>query len=47
MDLPGYKLHNLKGKLDDTWAVYVSDNWRITFKFKGENAIFLDYLDYH
>jgi len=47
MNLPGYKLHELKGKEAGTWSVTVSANWRITFKFEGQDAILVDYKDYH
>jgi proteic killer suppression protein len=47
MNLPGYKLHELKGKEKDTWSVWVNGNWRITFRFDGADAIDVDYLDYH
>ena len=47
MDLPGLELHELKGNRKGTWAVKVSGNWRITFKFDGPDAIDVDYLDYH
>ena len=47
MGLPGLKLHPLKGSRKGTWAVWVSDNWRITFKFVGTNAEVVDYEDYH
>ena len=47
MNLPGYKLHELKGKKKGTWAVSVSGNWRITFEFEGNDAINVDYIDYH
>jgi len=47
MNLPGYDLHELKGNRDGTWAVSVNGNWRVTFKFKGEDAFIVDYLDYH
>jgi proteic killer suppression protein len=39
MSLPGLRLHDkLKGKRSRTWAVDVSENWRITFRFDGENV---------
>jgi len=38
MDLPGYKLHALKGERSDTWAISVSGNWRLTFEFRGGHA---------
>jgi toxin HigB-1 len=47
MNLPGYKLHELKGKKTGTWSVTVSANWRITFEFEGQDAILVDYKDYH
>jgi len=47
MNLPGYHLHQLKGRLKGVWAVSISGNWRITFEFEGNDAINIDYLDYH
>ena len=47
MNLPGYRLHELKGQEADTWAVSVTGNWRITFQFKGQDAAWVDYRDYH
>jgi len=47
MNAPGWKLHPLAGALRDHWAVSVSGNWRLTFKFEGEDAILVDYQDYH
>lgn len=47
MNLPGYRLHGLKGKDKGIWAVWVSGNWRVTFKFEGTDAVLVDYLDYH
>jgi proteic killer suppression protein len=47
MNLPGLKLHELKGKRKGTWAVSVSGNWRITFAFNGVDAVDIDYEDYH
>jgi proteic killer suppression protein len=47
MDLPGWKWHALKGDLKGRWAVFVEKNWRITFAFEGEDAILVDYQDYH
>jgi proteic killer suppression protein len=45
--LPGLKLHKLTGRLKDFYAVWVSGNWRIIFKFNGQDVIDVDYLDYH
>jgi len=48
MNLPGWRLHSLKGKeLKGHYAVSVSGNWRMTFKFEGVNAVLVDYQDYH
>jgi len=47
MNLPGYRLHELKGKETGTWSVTVNANWRITFEFEGQDAILIDYKDYH
>jgi toxin HigB-1 len=47
MDLPGYRLHGLKGDRKGTRSVTVNGNWRITFKFVGGNAEIVDYEDYH
>ncbi|WEW98525.1 type II toxin-antitoxin system RelE/ParE family toxin [Pseudomonas nitroreducens] len=47
MDLPGYRLHGLKGSLAGYWAVNVSGNWRVIFRFIDSDAELLDYLDYH
>lgn len=47
MNLPGWKLHPLKGELKGHWSVWVSGNWRLTFRFEGADAILVDYQDYH
>jgi len=47
MNLPGYKLHELKGKEKGTWSVWISGNWRVTFQFEENDAIAVDYRDYH
>jgi proteic killer suppression protein len=47
MDVPGFKLHPLKGKLKGRWAIAVSGNWRITFEFRDGNVYILNYEDYH
>jgi len=47
MNLPGLRLHQLKGDLIGYWAVDVSGNWRIFFRFENNNAIDVDYNDYH
>ena len=47
MDAPGWGLHPLRGNLKNHWAVKVNGNWRLTFTFEGDNAILVDYQDYH
>jgi proteic killer suppression protein len=47
MDVSGYDLHQLKGKLKGHWSVKVSGNWRVTFRFEDGNAYVVNYLDYH
>ncbi len=47
MDLPGFRLHPLKGRKPKTWAIDVSKNWRITFHFKDGDAYIINYEDYH
>ena len=47
MNLPGYRLHPLKGAMKDMWSVTVSGNWRMTFYFEGQDAYLVDYWDYH
>lgn len=46
MDRPGYRFHELKGDRAGTYSVTVSANWRLTFRFEGEDAIVLDHEDY-
>ena len=47
MNIPGYKLHSLKGKLKGIWSVTVNDNWRVTFKFENGNIYIVNDEDYH
>jgi toxin HigB-1 len=47
MNLPGYRFHPLKGARKGTYAVTVSGNWRMTFKFDGEYAFDVNLEDYH
>jgi proteic killer suppression protein len=47
MNVPGWKLHLLKGMRLNHWSIKVDGNWRMTFTFKDENAILVDYRDYH
>lgn len=47
MEIPGFKLHPLKGSEKDRWSIWVNGNWRITFEFRDGHAYVLDYEDYH
>jgi proteic killer suppression protein len=47
MDLPGYRLHPLKGELKGFWSVTVRANWRIIFRFAGTDAFDVELTDYH
>ena len=47
MDVPGFMLHALKGKLKGRWSIAVSGNWRVTFEFRDSDVYLLDYEDYH
>jgi proteic killer suppression protein len=47
MDLPGFRLHPLKGELKGFWAVTVRANWRVIFRFAAGDALDVDYIDYH
>ena len=47
MDLPGWRLHPLKGDCSGLWAVNVSGNWRVLFEFKEGHAYVVNYEDYH
>lgn len=47
MGLPGLQLHPLKGDRQGTWAVQVSGNWRVTFRFVGPDVSDVNYEDYH
>lgn len=47
MNMPGWSLHSLSGDLAEHWSVTVNGNWRMTFRFEGEDAILVDYQDYH
>ena len=46
MDLPGFRLHPLKGDLAGFWSVTVSGNWRVIFRFEGGHADAVDLIDY-
>lgn len=47
MDIPGFRLHPLKGEKRGRWSLWVNGNWRMTFEFKDGHAYVLDYEDYH
>ncbi|MHB0991341.1 MAG: type II toxin-antitoxin system RelE/ParE family toxin [Burkholderiales bacterium] len=47
MDMPGFRLHPLKGHNTMRWSIWVNGNWRLTFEFENGNAQVLDYEDYH
>ena len=47
MDLPGLRLHPLRGDKKGVWSVSVSGNWRVTFRFNGRDAEIVNYEDYH
>lgn len=47
MNFPGSNLHPLKGNRKGDWAVKVSGNWRMTFRFESGDAHVVDYEDYH
>ena len=47
LNLPGFRLHPLKGNLKDFWAVTVRANWRVIFRFEDGDALDVDLVDYH
>ena len=47
IDIPGYRLHQLKGNLKGYWSITVNGNWRITFEFTDGNVHIVNYEDYH
>ena len=47
LDLPGWRLHALKGEFAGFWSLTVSGNWRVIFKFSDADVELIDYLDYH
>lgn len=47
INIPGYKLHELKGNRKGIWSISVSGNWRMTFEFKDGNTYIVNYEDYH
>ncbi len=47
MNVPGWNMHSLTGSLAGHYSVTVNGNWRMTFMFEGEDAVLVDYQDYH
>ena len=47
MNLPGFRLHRLKGDLKGFWSVIVRANWRVIFRFEEGDAYDVDLIDYH
>ena len=47
LNVPGYRLHPLKGAMNGYWSVTVRANWRILFRFEGNHAIDVELIDYH
>lgn len=47
MNAPGWGLHRLKGDMAKYYAISVSGNWRLVFRFEGQDAVDVDYVDYH
>lgn len=47
MDIPGFRLHALKGADRGRWSIWVNGNWRITYEFRDGHAYVLNYEDYH
>lgn len=47
INVPGYRFHKMKGKEKEYYSLTISGNWRIIFRFDGENVKDVDYLDYH
>ena len=47
VQIPGFRTHPLKGNLAGFWSIWVNGNWRVTFRFIGEDVELVDYRDYH
>ncbi len=47
INFPGSGLHQLQPRQDNRWAIKVSGNWRVTFRFEAGNVYEIDYEDYH
>ena len=47
IDLPGYRLHRLRGAWRGLWSISISGNWRLTFRFEDGDVYDVDLVDYH
>lgn len=47
LNVPGFKLHPLKGDMRGHWSIWVNGNWRVTFRFLDSDVELVDYQDYH
>ncbi|MGI1677660.1 MAG: type II toxin-antitoxin system RelE/ParE family toxin [Cellvibrionaceae bacterium] len=47
LDIPGYRLHQLKGNRKGLWSITVNGNWRVTFEFEAGHVYIVNYEDYH
>ncbi len=47
LNIPAFRLHKLKGDMQNLYSITVQANWRITFEFKEEDVYIVDYQDYH
>lgn len=47
MNIPGFRLHPLKGEDKGRWSIWVNGNWRLTFEFRERHVYILDYEDHH
>ncbi|MEL6711413.1 MAG: type II toxin-antitoxin system RelE/ParE family toxin [Pseudomonadota bacterium] len=47
LNLPSFRLHQLKGELNKHWSIWVNANWRVTFRFTGTDVELVNYVDYH
>jgi proteic killer suppression protein len=47
VDIPGFRLHPLKGAESGRWSIWVDASWRLTFEFREGDVCILDYEDYH
>ena len=47
LSAPAWSLHPLKGEMRGHWAITVNGNWRMVFTFEGNDAVLVDYMDYH